>query len=83
MTPSPVYIQPRSTEINQNRPPALGNQPSQPYNMPILAESDSGSSSPLTYDPNSIAVVGLACRFPEEASTAENFWDFILKGKCW
>ena len=31
---------------------------------------------------DSIAVIGLACRFPGEASTAERFWDLLCKAKC-
>jgi hypothetical protein len=28
-----------------------------------------------------IAIVGLATRFPQDASTTENFWDFLVKGR--
>ncbi|TVY76085.1 Highly reducing polyketide synthase, partial [Lachnellula suecica] len=47
--------------------------------MPIFQES--GSTSPSDIDPKSIAVVGLSCRFPSEASNAESFWEFIKTGK--
>ncbi|CAH0023222.1 unnamed protein product [Clonostachys rhizophaga] len=28
-----------------------------------------------------IAIIGLATRFPQDASTTENFWDFLIKGR--
>ncbi|KAJ5403181.1 hypothetical protein N7509_003052 [Penicillium cosmopolitanum] len=28
-----------------------------------------------------IAVVGMSCRFPDEADSVQNFWDFICKGR--
>ena len=31
---------------------------------------------------DSIAVIGLACRFPGEATTAEKFWELLCKAKC-
>ncbi|GME48823.1 uncharacterized protein K452DRAFT_352624 [Neofusicoccum parvum] len=32
-------------------------------------------------EPMPIAVVGLACRFPGDATSPEKFWDFICKGR--
>jgi hypothetical protein len=29
-----------------------------------------------------IAVIGLACRFPGEASGPQEFWDLLCKGRC-
>lgn len=31
---------------------------------------------------DSIAVVGFSMKFPEEATSAEGFWDMIIKGRC-
>lgn len=30
----------------------------------------------------SLAIVGLACRFPQEATTAESLWSMLLKRRC-
>lgn len=35
-----------------------------------------------TDDPNSVAVVGLACRFPGDAENGPAFWDFLCKARC-
>jgi hypothetical protein len=42
----------------------------------------SGDSNPGEYDLNSIAVIGLSCRFPGDASNANKFWDLLCEGKC-
>jgi acyl transferase domain-containing protein len=34
------------------------------------------------YDSMSIAVIGLACRLPGDASNAEMFWDMLCDGRC-
>lgn len=33
-------------------------------------------------DPNSIAVIGLSCRFPGEASNAQIFWELLCEQRC-
>lgn len=30
---------------------------------------------------DSVAIVGMACRFSGEASTVEDFWEMVLKGE--
>ena len=35
-----------------------------------------------TNDPNAVAVVGLACRFPGDAQNGPAFWDFLCKARC-
>jgi hypothetical protein len=32
--------------------------------------------------PDDIAVIGLACRFPGEASNEAKFWDLLCNGRC-
>ena len=34
------------------------------------------------FDPNSIAIVGLSCRFPGEARDEKGFWELISNGRC-
>ena len=31
---------------------------------------------------DAIAVIGLACRFPGDATTAEKFWQLLCEAKC-
>ena len=33
-------------------------------------------------DGHSVAVIGIACRFPGEAYNGERFWEMICKGRC-
>ncbi len=51
--------------------------------MPYLRNGIEGSDfldSPRAMEP--VAVVGIACRFPGDASTPERFWDLLQHGKC-
>lgn len=31
---------------------------------------------------HSVAVIGIACRFPGDANNAERFWELICNGRC-
>ena len=33
-------------------------------------------------DAVSVAITGLACRFPGDGDSLENFWQMICEGKC-
>jgi len=33
-------------------------------------------------DAISVAITGLACRFPGDGDSLENFWQMICEGKC-
>ena len=50
--------------------------------MPAAAVSDPPLTNGTLQDPNSIAVIGLACRFPGDASNPERFWDMLCEGRC-
>ncbi|KAE9372739.1 putative polyketide synthase, partial [Stipitochalara longipes BDJ] len=41
----------------------------------------SGNSSLGEIDPDDIAIIGLSCRFPGDASTPESFWDLLCRGR--
>ncbi|EME41547.1 polyketide synthase-like protein [Dothistroma septosporum NZE10] len=41
-----------------------------------------GNNASQSSDHNSIAVVGVACRFPGEASSVEGFWKLLCEGRC-
>ncbi len=59
------------------------------YNFPsialmmdhFLSSSDSHIASPLHVPNENIAIVGIACRFPGQVSTPEEFWSMLLAGK--
>lgn len=40
--------------------------------------TDTGSGS---YEPDAIAVIGMACRFPLDAENAEKLWEMLLHGR--
>lgn len=35
-----------------------------------------------SYDDQSIAVIGLSCRFPGDADNVERFWKLLREGQC-
>lgn len=48
--------------------------------MPHFA-GDDGTNINQTSQQTPIAIIGLSCRLPGDASTPQNFWDFLLKGR--
>ena len=42
--------------------------------MPGILDQNAGTPEPL-------AIIGLATRFPQDASTTEDFWKFLLRGR--
>ncbi|UKZ66517.1 Type I Iterative PKS [Trichoderma atroviride] len=43
--------------------------------------SDGDAAHHSTYDEKSIAVVGLSCRFPGDATNSEQFWELLCEGR--
>jgi acyl transferase domain-containing protein len=50
--------------------------------MAISEELHRPGPDPAKLDAKSIAIIGLSCRFPSEASNVEGFWSFIQNRKC-
>lgn len=40
-----------------------------------------GSESQAPEEHDDIAIVGMACRFPQEAENPEKFWELLLHGR--
>ena len=43
-----------------------------------MSDSEASDGEPL----EPIAVIGLSCKFPDDATSPERFWDMIMKKKC-
>ncbi|KAL9100557.1 MAG: hypothetical protein Q9163_004079 [Psora crenata] len=49
--------------------------------MPYLHPQDPGTTGSAGEDRNAVAVIGLACRFPGDATSADRFWEFLCNSR--